>query len=55
MWDTLAFPGSDEAAQYYQAGWWREQTFCDDLTAAASARASHPAIIAYESGQLAGR
>jgi len=53
MWDSLAFPSSDEAARYYQAGWWREQTFCDDLAAAASARASHPAIIAYESGQLA--
>jgi cyclohexanecarboxylate-CoA ligase len=52
-WDDLAIPGPEQAARYHAAGWWREQTFLDDLAAAARDRAAHPAIIAYEDGQLA--
>ena len=53
LWDDLAIPGPEQAARYYAAGWWREQTFLDDLAAAARDRPDHPAIIAYEDGQLA--
>ena len=51
--DDLAIPGPQQAARYYAAGWWRAQTFLDDLAAAARDRPAHPAIIAYEDGQLA--
>jgi len=52
-WSDLAFPGPEQAARWYAAGWWREQTFLDDLAVAARDRADHPALIAYEDGQLA--
>nr|WSW70390.1 AMP-binding protein [Streptomyces sp. NBC_00995] len=47
-WDTLVPPGADRAAAYRAAGWWRETTFLDDLSAAARDRGDHPAVIAYE-------
>ncbi len=53
MWDKLATPGPEQSATYHAAGWWRDQTFIDDLSAAARTRPAHPAIIAYEDGQLA--
>ena len=53
-WDDLAIPGPEQAARYYAAGWWREQTFLDDLATAARDRAAHPAIIAYENGSSPG-
>ena len=52
-WHELAIPGPEQAARYYAAGWWRKQTFLDDLATAARDRAAHPAIIAYEDGRLA--
>jgi cyclohexanecarboxylate-CoA ligase len=52
-WSNLAFPGGEDKARYYDAGWWRDATFLDDLAAAASNRPDHPAIIAYEEGKLA--
>ncbi|MCF6522653.1 AMP-binding protein [Streptomyces sp. JJ36] len=48
MWDTLVRPGPEKAAEYRAAGWWREQTFLDDLAEAARDRGDHPALIAYE-------
>jgi cyclohexanecarboxylate-CoA ligase len=52
-WSDLASPGGEDKARYYDAGWWRDVTFLDDLAAAASDRPDHPAIIAYEEGKLA--
>jgi cyclohexanecarboxylate-CoA ligase len=52
-WEDLAIPGPDETARYYAAGWWRKEIFLDDLAAAARDRAEHPAIVAYEDGQIA--
>jgi cyclohexanecarboxylate-CoA ligase len=53
MWDNLAAPGPEQSATYHAAGWWRDQTFIDDLGAAARTRPAHPAIIAYDDGKLA--
>jgi cyclohexanecarboxylate-CoA ligase len=53
MWDNLVTPGPEQSATYHAAGWWRDQTFIDDLGAAARTRPAHPAIIAYEDGRLA--
>jgi cyclohexanecarboxylate-CoA ligase len=47
MWDTLTHPDPDQAAAYLGAGWWRRETFLDDLAAAAARRPEHPAIIGY--------
>ncbi|MCT2589968.1 AMP-binding protein [Streptomyces sp. N2-109] len=47
-WDTLVLPEPERAAAYRAAGWWRETTFLDDLSAAARDRGDHPAVIAYE-------
>ncbi len=53
MWDTLATPGPARAAEYRAAGRWRDETFLDDLAAAARGRPDHPAVIAYEDGKSA--
>lgn len=53
MWDTLVPADPAQSAEYYAAGWWRKETFTDDLAAAARDRPDHPAIIAYQDGQLA--
>jgi cyclohexanecarboxylate-CoA ligase len=53
MWDDLAVPDEAVSRQYYDRGWWRERTFTDDLAAAARDRGSHPALVAYEQGELA--
>lgn len=46
--------GNHPAAERYRAnGWWRDQTFLDDLTSHAVKRPAQPAVIAYEGGQLA--
>ncbi|MFP8962550.1 AMP-binding protein [Streptomyces nanhaiensis] len=47
-WETLVRPKPEQAAGYRAAGWWRGETFLDDLDAAARLRGGHPAIIAYE-------
>jgi cyclohexanecarboxylate-CoA ligase len=52
-WRDLGFRGPEQAARCYAAGWWREQGFTGDLAAAARKRPDHPAIFAYEGGQLA--
>lgn len=52
-WCDLAFPSHEQAARFYAAGWWRKGTFLDDLATAARDRTDHPALVAYEDGQLA--
>jgi cyclohexanecarboxylate-CoA ligase len=52
MWETLAAPGPERAAEYHAAGWWRDATFLDDLARWARERPDHPAIISYEGGEL---
>ena len=42
-----------EAERYRAAGWWRDRTLLDDLASHARERPAHPAVIAYEGGQLA--
>ena len=41
------------AAEFYARGWWRRQTFLDDLAHAAATRPAQPAVIGYEDGKLA--
>jgi cyclohexanecarboxylate-CoA ligase len=51
MWDSLAPIGPGAADDYRAKGWWRSETFLDDLDRAARDRPGHPAIIAYEAGE----
>jgi cyclohexanecarboxylate-CoA ligase len=53
LWSDLASPSPEQAARFYAAGWWRKQTFVDDLAAAVRDRGEHTAIVAYQDGQLA--
>jgi cyclohexanecarboxylate-CoA ligase len=60
MWDGLASMLAsmvenhrEEAEQYRAEGWWRGQTFLDDLAGHADRQPGHPAVIAYEGGKLA--
>ena len=53
MWETVDHPGLERAADYHGNGWWRAQTFLDDLARWARERPHHPAIISYEGGKLA--
>jgi len=48
MWDSLTMfePGRD--TEYRASGWWRAETFLDDLSGAAARRPGHPAIIGYQ-------
>jgi cyclohexanecarboxylate-CoA ligase len=50
MWDTLVPVEPSRAAEYYRRGWWRRETFLDDLWRHAAQRPEAAAIIAYESG-----
>ncbi|HWG63492.1 MAG TPA: AMP-binding protein [Streptosporangiaceae bacterium] len=50
MWDTLAPADPSRAATYYERGWWRKETFLDDLTRATAERPEAPAVIAYRNG-----
>ena len=52
MWDTLRPPPAEQRAAYYAAGWWREQTFLDDLARNARERPDHPAVVGYTGGTL---
>ena len=52
MWDTLRPPPADERAAYYAAGWWREQTFVDDIARNARERPDREAIVGYTGGTL---
>ena len=50
MWDTLRPPSAEEATAFYDAGWWRAETFLDDLARNAAERPDHPAVIGYAGG-----
>jgi cyclohexanecarboxylate-CoA ligase len=50
MWDTLMPVGPARRAEYYKRGWWRSETFLDDLWRAARDRPDAAAVIAYENG-----
>ncbi len=53
MWETVDHPGPERTAEYHGEGWWRAETFLDDLARWARERPDHPAIISYEGGKLA--
>ncbi|WP_255954999.1 AMP-binding protein [Streptomyces odontomachi] len=44
---SLHLPSAEVLAEYRAAGWWRDETFLDDLADAARTRPAHPAMIAY--------
>ncbi len=50
MWDSLMPVAPSLAADYYERGWWRSETFLDDLWRAAQERPDAAAIIAYRDG-----
>jgi len=50
MWDTLVPVGPARRAEFYERGWWRNETFLDDLWRAAGDRPDAAAVIAYENG-----
>ena len=53
MWETVDHPGPERTAEYHGEGWWRAETFLDDLARCARERPDHLAIISYEGGKLA--
>ena len=50
---SLADDHGAERERYRARGWWRDQTFLDDLSSHAAQRPDHPAVVAYEGGRLA--
>jgi len=50
MWDTVQPVEPSRSAEYYERGWWRKETFLDDLWRAARDRPDAPGVIAYENG-----
>lgn len=50
-WSTIDLPSSATVAQYREQGWWREQTFVDDLARWAATRPDHPAVVSTCAGQ----
>jgi cyclohexanecarboxylate-CoA ligase len=50
MWDSLIPAGPARSAEFYEHGWWRRETFLDDLARAVRERPQAPAVIAYEDG-----
>ncbi|MGY0232188.1 AMP-binding protein [Longispora urticae] len=48
MWETLIQPAVEQAALYRARGWWRDQTFLDDLARAVDRSPDRAAIIAYQ-------
>jgi cyclohexanecarboxylate-CoA ligase len=50
MWDSLMPVGPARSAEFYERGWWRRETFLDDLARAVRERPQAPAVIAYEDG-----
>jgi cyclohexanecarboxylate-CoA ligase len=50
MWDTLMPAGPSRSAEYYERGWWRQETFLDDLARTVRDRPESAAVIAYENG-----
>jgi cyclohexanecarboxylate-CoA ligase len=53
MWDTLRPVSRDRAAEFYERGWWRAETFLDDLARSVRDRPDAPAVIGYENGKHA--
>ena len=53
MWETADHRGPERTAEYRSEGWWRAETFLDDLARWARERPDHPAIISYEGGKPA--
>jgi cyclohexanecarboxylate-CoA ligase len=53
MWDSLRPVSPARAAEFYQRGWWRRETFHDDLARATRDRPGAPAVIAYQNGEHA--
>jgi cyclohexanecarboxylate-CoA ligase len=51
MWDTLRPPSAEESRAFYDAGWWRPETFLDDLARNTAERPDHPAVIGYAGGE----
>jgi cyclohexanecarboxylate-CoA ligase len=50
MWDTLVPAGPSLSAEYYRQGWWRAETFLDDLWRHARDRPDAAAVIGYQDG-----
>jgi cyclohexanecarboxylate-CoA ligase len=50
MWDSLVSTDPSRSAEYYQRGWWRNETLLDDLLRAAQERPDAAAVIAYQDG-----
>jgi cyclohexanecarboxylate-CoA ligase len=50
MWDTLVPAGPLRRAEFYERGWWRGETFLDDLRRGARDRPDAAAVIGYENG-----
>ncbi|HEX6499880.1 MAG TPA: AMP-binding protein [Micromonosporaceae bacterium] len=51
MWESLARPEPAFVSECYDNGWWRRQTFLDDVVRAATERPDAPAIIEYQGGE----
>ncbi len=52
MWDTLVPVGPSRRAEFYHRGWWRSETFLDDLWRGVRDKPDAPAVIAYQGGAL---
>lgn len=50
MWDSLIPVEPSRAAEYYRRGWWRHETFVDDLDRNVRERPQADAVIAYQNG-----
>jgi cyclohexanecarboxylate-CoA ligase len=53
MWDSLVRAGPGRAAEFYRRGWWRRDTFLDDLRRNARGRPDAAAVVAYRNGRHA--
>jgi cyclohexanecarboxylate-CoA ligase len=53
MWESLVPPEPSRSAEYYARGWWRTETFLDDLQRDVRDRPETAAVIAYENGRHA--
>jgi cyclohexanecarboxylate-CoA ligase len=52
MWDSLVRPAAERAAVWRANGWWRAETFTDDLAKWAAGQPDRPAVIGYGGGEL---
>jgi len=53
IWDSLRPVSQERAAEFYARGWWRRETFLDDLDRHTRERPDAPAVISYENGEPA--